>query len=104
MSKSWAAPPWTAEEDAVLRSSYARRGPKWCALATGRTRGAVITRAYKLAITRRRPVRAWTTGEVRTLREDYKRHGARYCADELCRPIKAVYNRAYLLGLTKRER
>jgi hypothetical protein len=87
---------WTADEEALLRKNFRRRGPAWCAAKLGRSKGAVIGHANARGLT----LHLWTQREVTILRAEWGTVGVRVLRRKLGgRTWKSIEFKARRLGL-----
>ena len=97
-------PPWSKQEDALLRKLYPDQENTTANIAkqTGRSVSAIVGRAHILGI--RRQNSPWSKKEVALLRKLYLTHQDKEIAAKIGRSAGAVGIRRFKLGLRKRKR
>jgi hypothetical protein len=88
--------PWAADEDAVLRASYEKRGARYCMAELGRTFASVTKRARRLGLSSHR---RWTQADDDELRDWWGHYSVKRLASLLKRTPATVYWRARELDL-----
>ncbi|HEX9655279.1 MAG TPA: hypothetical protein VGB89_00030, partial [Bacteroidota bacterium] len=89
---------WTAEEIALLRRYYRKKGAKYVAECLGRNPDTVMAKAAKLGV-RYQGIRPWRMWEDRYLQRKYKIRKTSSIARTLKRSVPSVAARAKKFNL-----
>jgi hypothetical protein len=89
--------PWTALEDAAIRTRYASCGAAAIAAALDRTQGAVFHRSARIGVIKNR---RWTSAEDKYLRFSWGEQNLSQIAAHIRRSRLTTYWRAQKLGLS----
>lgn len=90
--------PWSNGEDAVLRDAYLKGGIKLATAELGRSKSAILHRANRLGVQRRR---RWTAEDDQQLRLSWGTMTLTALARRLDRTPLTTYYRAHELGLQR---